>query len=126
MAKEFTFYGNTWEQVQKMSTDEFMKFIPSRSRRTMKRGFTEAQKTFLKNLNRGQATLETHCRDLVVLPTFVGKTIKIHNGKEFVPVIIEKDMLGHRLGEFSISTKKVEHSAPGIGATRSSSALSVR
>ncbi|MEK6849808.1 MAG: 30S ribosomal protein S19 [Nanoarchaeota archaeon] len=126
MAKEFTFYGNTWEQVQKMSTDEFMKFIPSRSRRTMKRGFTEAQKTFLKNLNRGQATLETHCRDLVVLPGFVGKTIKIHNGKEFVPVIIEKDMLGHRLGEFSISTKKVEHSAPGIGATRSSSALSVR
>jgi small subunit ribosomal protein S19 len=126
MAKDFTFYGNTWEQVQKMSTDEFMKLIPARSRRTMKRGFTESQKIFLANLNRGQATLETHCRDLIVLPTFVGKIIKIHNGKEFVPITIEKDMLGHRLGEFSISTKKVEHSAPGIGATRSSSALSVR
>lgn len=92
----------------------------------MKRGFTEAQKTFIKNLERGQATLETHCRDLVIQPSFVGKVIKIHNGKEFVPITIEKEMLGHRLGEFAISTKKVEHSAPGIGATRSSSALSVR
>lgn len=126
MAKDFTFYGKTWEQVQKLSTDEFMKLIPSRSRRSMKRGFTEAQKTFLKNLARGQATLETHCRDIVITPAFVGKIIKVHNGKEFQPVTIEKDMLGHRLGEFAITTKKVEHSAPGIGATRSSSALSVR
>ena len=126
MAKEFMFYGKTWEQVSKLSTDEFMKLIPSRQRRTLKRGFTEAQKTFIKNLTRGQATLETHCRDLVIMPSFVGKIIKVHNGKEFQPVTIEKDMLGHRLGEFSVTTKKVEHSAPGIGATRSSSALSVR
>jgi small subunit ribosomal protein S19 len=126
MAKDFTFYGKTWEQVQKLSTDEFMKLIPSRQRRTMKRGFTEAQKTFLKNLARGQATLETHCRDIIITPAFVGKIIKVHTGKEFQPVTIEKDMLGHRLGEFAHTTKKVEHSAPGIGATRSSSALSVR
>ncbi len=126
MAKDFTFYGRTWEQVQKLSMDEFMKLIPSRQRRTLKHGYTDAQKIFMKNLTKGQANLETHCRDIIILPSFVGKTIKIHNGKEFLPVIIEKDMLGHRLGEFAFSTKKVEHSAPGIGATRSSSALSVR
>ncbi|MBI4145367.1 30S ribosomal protein S19 [Candidatus Woesearchaeota archaeon] len=126
MAKEFTYYGKSWEEVQKLSTEDFAKLLPSRLRRVIKRGFTEAQKKFLKNLAKGQPNLETHCRDLVILPSFVGKVIKVHNGKEFMPIAIEKDMLGHRLGEFSISTKKVEHSAPGIGATRSSSALSVR
>lgn len=126
MAKEFTYYGKSWEEVQKLSLEDFAKLLPSRLRRVVKRGFTEAQKTFLKNLAKGQPTLETHCRDLIILPSFVGKVIKVHNGKEFIPIAIEKDMLGHRLGEFSTSTKKVEHSAPGIGATRSSSALSVR
>jgi small subunit ribosomal protein S19 len=126
MAKEFVFYGKSWDEVAKLSIEDFAKLLPSRSRRAIKRGFTAAQKIFLKNLQRGQPMLETHCRDMVILPSFVGKIIKIHNGKDFVPITIEKDMLGHRLGEFSISTKKVQHSAPGIGATRSSSALSVR
>ena len=126
MAKEFSFYGKTLEELQKLGTDEFAKLLPSRQRRTLKRGFTDAQKTFLKNLGKGQTNLETHCRDLVILPSFVGKIIKVHNGKEFIPITIEKDMLGHRLGEFAITCKRVEHSAPGIGATRSSSALSVR
>ncbi|HSU73075.1 MAG TPA: 30S ribosomal protein S19 [Candidatus Binatia bacterium] len=126
MAKEFTFYGKSWDDVQKLNLEDFAKLLPSRQRRKITRGFTEAEKKFLKNLAKGQANLETHCRDLVILPAMVGKIIKVHNGKDFMPLTIEKDMLGHRLGEFSISTKKVQHSAPGIGATRSSSALSVR
>jgi len=126
VAKEFTFYGKSWDDVQKLNLEDFAKLLPSRQRRKITRGFTEAEKKFLKNLAKGQANLETHCRDLVILPAMVGKIIKVHNGKDFMPLTIEKDMLGHRLGEFSISTKKVQHSAPGIGATRSSSALSVR
>jgi len=50
----------------------------------------------------------------------------IHNGKEFVQIKILPEMLGHRLGEFSATRKKVEHGAPGIGATKSSAALSVK
>lgn len=126
MAKEFLFYGKSLEELQKMSIEDFAKLIPARQRRKLARGFTDAEKIFLKNLAAGQSDLHTHCRDLVILPSMVGKVIKVHNGKDFMPLTIEKDMLGHRLGEFSISTKKVQHSAPGIGATRSSSALSVR
>ncbi|HLC85017.1 MAG TPA: ribosomal protein S19 family protein, partial [Candidatus Nanoarchaeia archaeon] len=38
----------------------------------------------------------------------------------------QPEMLGHKLGEFAITKKRVAHSAPGIGATRSSASLSVR
>jgi small subunit ribosomal protein S19 len=47
-------------------------------------------------------------------------TINVHNGKEFVPVKISIEMIGHRLGEFAITNKKVVHGKPGVGASRSS------
>jgi len=50
----------------------------------------------------------------------------VHNGKEFVPIDITIDMLGHRLGEFSVTRQKVKHGAAGIGATRSSASASVK
>ena len=126
MAKEFIFRGKKLDEIKKLSVQEFMKLIPSRQRRKIKRGFTEQEKIFLENLRAGEKDPKTHCRDLVVLPEMVGRLIKIHNGKEWVPVAIEPDMLGHRLGEFAMTRRKVSHSAPGIGATRSSASLSVR
>jgi small subunit ribosomal protein S19 len=56
----------------------------------------------------------------------VGAIIKIFNGKEFQPVTIQTEMIGHLLGEFAMTRKPVKHSAPGIGATKSSSNLSVK
>jgi small subunit ribosomal protein S19 len=50
----------------------------------------------------------------------IGTTILLHNGKEFVPVEIKPEMIGHYLGEFAITNKKVIHGTPGIGASRSS------
>jgi len=44
----------------------------------------------------------------------------IHNGKEFVSLDIKPEMLGHYVGEFIITNKKVLHGTPGIGASRSS------
>ena len=126
MAKEFVFRGKKLDEIKKMSVQEFMALVPSRERRKLKRGFTEQEKVFLENLRAGEKDPKTHCRDLVILPEMVGRLIKIYNGKEFVPVAIEPDMLGHRLGEFAQTRRKVSHSAPGIGATRSSASLSVR
>ena len=63
---------------------------------------------------------------MMILPLMVGMRIEIHNGKDFLPVEIKPEMIGHLLGEFSFTRKKVAHSAPGIGATRSSSSLSVK
>ena len=64
--------------------------------------------------------IKTHVRDLIILPEMVGVKVMIHNGKEFVPVDIKPDMIGHYLGEFAITNKPVRHGTPGIGASRSS------
>lgn len=126
MPKEFLFRGKKLDEIKAMTIQDFMQLVPSRERRKIKRGFTEQEKIFLKNLRAGEKEPKTHCRDMIVLPEMVGRLIKVHNGKEWVPVQIEPEMLGHRLGEFAMTRKKVVHSAPGIGATRSSASLSVR
>lgn len=126
MAKIFLFRGKKIEDLKKLSLKEFADLINSRERRTIKRGFTEEQKQLLNVLQENKTIVKTHCRDMIVLPDMVGKSIRIHNGKEFVMVKIIEDMLGHRFGEFAMTRKKVSHSSPGIGATRSSASLSVR
>lgn len=45
--------------------------------------------------------IKTRSRRSMVLPNFVGLTIGIHNGREFVPILISEDMVGHKLGEFA-------------------------
>ncbi|MBW2974210.1 30S ribosomal protein S19 [Candidatus Woesearchaeota archaeon] len=124
--KEFNYRGKRIEELKAMSLNELMPLLPARERRSLKRGLTEQQKILLKHIKSNKRNIETHCKDMIILPNMVGLTIKIHNGKEFVPVIIQEEMIGHYLGEFIITRKKVEHSAPGIGATRSSGALSVK
>jgi small subunit ribosomal protein S19 len=124
--KEATYYGKTLEEMQAMSIADYAKITTSRIRRSIKRGFTEAEKKVLKLVERNHPNIETHCRDLPILPSMVGKTIKVHDGKQLFPVRIEIQMLGHTLGEFAMTRKKVAHSAPGIGATKSSSSISVK
>ncbi len=127
MAKKiFTYKGKTIEELKKMSIDEFMQLVPSRIRRTLKRGFSEEQKKLVEKLKKGKNNIRTHCRDMPIVPFMIGLTLMVHQGKEFFPVTITEEMLGHRLGEFALTRKRVEHSAPGIGATKSSAALSVK
>jgi len=127
MPKEFTYRGYTLEQLQQMPMDDFVKLLPSKARRKMLRGLPLEHRKLLETVRelRRKGLLEkevirTHCRDMVILPEMVGATIAVHNGKEFVPVKIKPEMIGHLLGEFSISIKKVDHGAPGVGASRSS------
>ncbi len=123
--KEFKYRGKTLEELKKLSLQEFAKLLPARQRRSLIRGLTEEQKKLLKALEKKEAP-KTHCRDIIVLPQMVGRRIMVHNGKDFVSVTIQPEMIGHYLGEFALTRKPVEHHAPGIGATRSSAALSVR
>jgi small subunit ribosomal protein S19 len=126
MAKIFLFRGKKAEELKKLSLTEFAELLTSRERRSLKRGFTPAQKKLLEALKKDKRDYKTHCRDMVIIPDMLGKSIRVHNGKEFVMIKIIEDMLGHRLGEFAVTRKKVAHSSPGIGATRSSASLSVR
>lgn len=124
--KEFKFQGKTLHDLQRLSVKEVAELLPSRSRRKIMRGFTEAEKALLDKLQTKQKKIKTHCRDMVVLPNMVGRIISVHAGKEFRDVEITGEMIGHRLGEFAHTTVKVQHSAPGIGATKSSASLSVK
>ena len=123
MAKKFTYRGKTLEELVEMNLEEFAKLLPSRQRRNLKHGFTKQQKKLLETIraNKGREKfIRTHVRDMIILPEMIGAKIGIHNGREFKPVIIEDAMVGHYLGEFSHTRGKVKHSAPGLGATRSS------
>ncbi len=127
MAKVQTFRGKTLDELQKMDIKELIKLVPARQRRSLLHGLTEQQKILLENIRRGKQAkkpVKTHVRDMIILPEMVGAQVLIHNGKVWNPLFITGEMIGHYLGEFSLTRKKVVHSAPGIGATRSSGALS--
>lgn len=129
--KEFTYRGKTIDDIKGMSLADFAVMLPSRQRRTLKRGFTDAQKKLLNQIKRfkegvKKKPVKTHCRDMIVLPEFVGMTIHVYRGKTFEPIMIQPEMIGHYLGEFALTRSKVQHSAPGVGATKSSSAVSVK
>jgi small subunit ribosomal protein S19 len=64
--------------------------------------------------------LKTHVRDMIILPDMVGLAIYVYNGKEFSSVNIKREMIGHYLGEYAITNKRVQHGAPGVGSSRSS------
>ena len=126
--KEKTFRGMKLEELKKLDTREFAKFLKSRQRRAIMRNFNSVEsfvKRCQKKIARGKQ-IKTHKRDIVIVPALVGMQIGIHNGKEYVQVQIVDEMMGHRLGEFSMTRKPVKHGAAGIGATKSSSSLSVK
>lgn len=59
---------------------------------------------------RGRVVVETYSRRSTVLPEFVGATMMVHNGKIFVPVLVNENMVGHKLGEFSMTRTFKGHS----------------
>jgi small subunit ribosomal protein S19 len=48
-----------------------------------------------------KSVIKTWSRSSMIIPDFVGQTIAVHNGRQFVPVYITENMVGHKLGEFS-------------------------
>ncbi|MCD6263885.1 30S ribosomal protein S19 [Candidatus Bathyarchaeota archaeon] len=122
MPREFHYRGFTVDELRSMPMDEFINLLPSRMRRSLRRGLTPQQRRLLEKIRamNGGKPIKTHVRDMIILPEMVGKTILVHNGKEFVEVRINEKMVGHYLGEFAITNKPVRHGRPGIGASRSS------
>ncbi len=119
MAQDFKYRGKSLEELKEMSLKEFAELLPSSKRRSIKRKLTEDQRKILEDIE-NKDNIRTHARDMIVVPAMVGKTFAVYNGQKFIEVEITEEMLGHYLGEFTRNRKKVEHSAPGLGATRSS------
>ncbi len=128
--KEFLYRGKNLEELKAMSPEDFAHLLPSRQRRSVLRMLNaregDPRLILYKKIKKRAGNLKTHCRDFVILPEMVGMVIQVHNGKEFQRVEIKDKMIGHFLGEFALTRKFIQHSAPGIGASRSTKFVSVR
>ncbi len=119
--------GKAKEELEQLSMESVLPLLNSRSRRALKRAISKAgpiRKLFkkvamLKAANPGKV-IRTHIREAVIIPSWLGMTFAVHNGKEWKAVVITIDKIGYRLGDFSHSTGRVLHSGPGVGATRGS------
>jgi small subunit ribosomal protein S19 len=73
--------------------------------RSLKKGpyvFHKLEKKVQTNLDSGKkSVIKTWSRSSMIVPEFVGQTIAVHNGRQFVPVYVTENMVGHKLGEFS-------------------------
>lgn len=125
MVKEFDYRGIPLDQLQNMSLEKLFEIFPARARRSLTRGITDGKRKLIEEIKLEKAgkaknPIKTHIRDLIVLPYMVGITINVFSGKEFVPVTITPQMIGHFVGEYVRTNKRVVHGAPGVGASRSS------
>lgn len=120
--KEFTYRGKTPDELKKLSVREFAKYLKSRPRRYVLRQFQKIENFVGKakeNIKLGKP-VRTHHRDIVIVPEMIGMKVFVHNGKAFLPIDVTEEMLGHKLGEFSLTRGKIKHSKAGIGATKGS------
>lgn len=128
MAKKTTIRGYKPEELKDLSLEKFSKLVSARARRSLRRGFSTKHKKLIRRVRKTSEDkpVRTHCRDMIIIPEFLGRVFNVYNGKEFVRVEIEPEMLGHYLGEFVETREKVEHSAPGMGATRASKYVALK
>ena len=113
-----------------LSTSSLDPFLLPHSHRSFQRGLQRKSLTLIKKLRSAKRTaaannekpdaIRTHLRNTVIVPEMTGSVIGVYNGKTFNQVEVKPDMVGHYLGEFSISYKPVKHGKAGIGSTTSS------
>jgi small subunit ribosomal protein S19 len=114
-SKDKFYRGKNVEELKAVDTREFAKLVKSRTRRALLRNY-DIVEAFVSKCERNDSKgkpIKTHDRTIVVVPKMIGKTIGVHNGKEFVKVVIAEEMLGHRFGEFSMTRKIAKHTSVG-------------
>jgi len=125
MVKDVNYKGKSVDELQKIPNDELFALLNARQRRSLKRGLSDNKKKLIGEIKlakegKNKNPIKTHQRDIIILPYMVGTTINVFSGKEFTPITISIEMIGHYVGEYVITNKRVSHGAPGVGASRSS------
>ena len=124
LVKQFTFRGLAQKELEELPLKKLIELLPARARRSLTRGINDDKRKLIDSIKAqklGKSNkINTHLRDLISLPSMIGTTVNTFSGKEFVPVTITTEMVGHYLGEYVITNKRVSHGAPGVGASRSS------
>jgi len=129
LVRELKYRGYTFDQIKTLSVESIMPLLNSRQRRSLDKRVSKYMsddkrklREEIKQAREGKlkGNLKTHVRDMIILPDMIGLSIHVHNGKEFVNVTIRPEMVGHYLGEYAITNKRVQHGSPGVGSSRSS------
>nr|XP_039328220.1 40S ribosomal protein S15-like [Saimiri boliviensis boliviensis] len=135
--RKFTDRGLGLDQRLDVSYEQLMQLRSARQRQRLNPGLRQRlnpglrrkQHSPLKRLRKAEKeappmekpeVVKTHLRDMIILPEMAGSMVGVYNGKTSNQVEIKPEMIGHYLGEFSITYKPVKHGRPGIGATHSS------
>ena len=86
--------------------------------RSLKKGpyinYKLQRKVDAMNKSGKNSVIKTWSRASMIAPDFVGKTFAVHNGRQFIPVFITENMVGHKLGEFSPTRNFKSHSSKKI------------
>jgi len=125
LVKQFTYRGLSQSELENLSLDKLFGLLTARARRSLTRGINDNKRKLIEEMKSAKSgelknKINTHLRDVLILPSMVGVTLNVYSGKEFTPVTITTEMVGHYLGEYVITNKRVSHGAPGVGASRSS------
>ncbi|CAH1252734.1 40S ribosomal protein S15-like [Branchiostoma floridae] len=127
--RKYTYRGVDLDQLLDMSSEQLMEMMKARPRRRFSRGLKRKHLALIKKLRKAKKecpalekpeVVKTHLRNTVIVPEMIGSIVAVYNGKTFNQVEVKPEMIGHYLGEFSITYKPVKHGRPGIGATHSS------
>ncbi|KAK2174185.1 hypothetical protein NP493_819g01020 [Ridgeia piscesae] len=127
--RKYMYRGVDLDQLLDMSSEQLMELFKCRARRRIGHGLKRKPLALMKRLRKAKKEappmekpecVKTHLRDMIIVPEMIGSIIGIYNGKTANQVEIKPEMIGHYLGEFSITYKPVKHGRPGIGATHSS------
>ena len=130
MPRVYTFKGKSGDELKNMTVEQYLPLVTARQRRAYKRMSTEYKALIVKVAEAQKSgrskPVRTHVREALILPSWLGSKIAVYTGTEFKELTIIDEMLGHRLGEYAFTTKRVMHSAPGVRATRGSKFLAVK
>jgi len=126
--KEFTYRGKTMQELQGMDINAFAELCTARVRKSLKNGI---DRKLLAKIEKTKADpkikpARTHRRDIIVVPSLVGARVAVYKGNSFEQLEITEKMLGHYIGEFIFTRKRLQHGKAGIGATKSSTAVTSR
>ena len=133
--KKYTYRGNDIGKLLNMNMDELSQQLRSRQRRRLRRKMGAKYGRFIKKLldvkaetapGEKPAAVKTHLRNCIVLPSMVQSVINVHNGKGYNSIEVKPEMIGHYLGEFGMTYKRVSHGKPGVGATHSSKFVPIK
>ena len=122
--KKFSYRGVDLDNLLKVNNERLLEMLPARQRRRfINRGMQRKEIALLKKLRKAKREcpehekpqpVKTHLRNMIIIPEMIGSMVQVYNGITFNTVDVKPEMVGHYLGEFSITYKPVRHGRAGL------------